>query len=423
MLRVLITALVMTPTVLGQPGPDPLVLVLTRLPGAPAAGLLIANTVTGALTPLGPFAADGLSPLAVTWDPINGDVIVALDDMPGTRIVRLGYSNGIVIAERTLAVLPFTVTDIGIAELGDVFVGVAGPGGSIYRIPRNGGLPVIAASLVPGPSVMEIVWGTTALVVQEVPGADARLHFVDLSTGTTPQTATMPSTAGIQFTGIVDLPTGAIRQALTDTQGNLHLFEFLSTTTPWPVTPPFVPGATAALALGGQGVLVLGGAQDPTIRTVPIFSNTSSFLAGPLPGDPVDFEPLPAPFPHAIRFGQPCALAGAWTSSGSPFLGNTSFQFGLQGGLPNVATVLVIGVSDQTWLQSSLPLTAPGGCQLLVSGDLLLWTVSDAAGGTNMTIPIPGDPAFSGVIVFAQWVQDNASLPLLSDAAAVHLGQ
>ena len=65
--------------------------VLTELPGNPAAQLVEVDAVTGLWTPLPGFPSDAMTPLAVTFDRVDGAVLVALDQGGGqSRIVSTG---------------------------------------------------------------------------------------------------------------------------------------------------------------------------------------------------------------------------------------------------------------------------------------------------------------------------------------------
>ena len=61
------------------------VVVATELQGSPRTQLFESDIRTGVSVPLGRFNNDGFAPLAVTIDPANRDLIVALDMVGTTR--------------------------------------------------------------------------------------------------------------------------------------------------------------------------------------------------------------------------------------------------------------------------------------------------------------------------------------------------
>ena len=96
---------------------------------------------------------------------------------------------------------------------------------------------------------------------------------------------------------------------------------------------------------------------------------------------------------------------------------------------PSALAVLVQGLSDQTYSGGSLPVTLPGapGCDLLVSPDVTVTALTNAAGASSSTIAIPNTSALEGLGVFYQWVvldqQANAIGLVTSGGALGVLGQ
>ena len=103
--------LTLTTSAAAQIGRDQLV-VATRLTGTPATQLIRVDLNTQQQIPIGRFPSDDLAPLAIKLDPINDDLIVALDAGSGTsRLIRLGLSGNSVRYERILSDLPHRVED------------------------------------------------------------------------------------------------------------------------------------------------------------------------------------------------------------------------------------------------------------------------------------------------------------------------
>lgn len=414
--RLLILILTLAIPLLAQPSDDRVV-VLTGVGSPPTASLIEIDVSTGTTQPLGGFASAVYPPLALTWDPINGGLIVAVQLPTVSRVVRLTFQGTAVLTERLLATFPSPVTDLAIAIGGDVIVSTDGPTGGLWRVARNGGVPVQIVSL-PFVTALDVPYSSQAMVVQSLPTGDPVLSFVPLGGGA-PMPYTVPGLAGLRITGVVDFPTGAIRQGLSDDQGGLHRYEFLSQVTPW-IMPPLPVGATRELVWGPTGdALTVGGSASPYIRGMPVFGTTATTLAGPLAGDPVDLTVTGPGGPRYARFGAPCAGASTtWTNF--PAVG-ANVVIGLQGAQGATPSVLAIGLSDQSWLGVSLPFITPGGCPLYVSVDTELWTTTDAAGSAQVSISIPNLPAVAGTVVFGQWGQLTTTGWQTSDALAAHI--
>lgn len=419
--RPIILILLFTLPLVAQPADDKVV-VLAGVAG-PSAGsaLLEVDTATGTTVPLGSFAAASFPPLALTWDPVNGDLIVAVLEPTMSRIVRLTFQGTAVLTERSLATLNAPVTDLAIEAGGAIIASTDGPTGGVWRIPRNGGVPVQIASL-PFTTAMDVPYGIQAIAVQSLPTGDPILSFVPLGMGGV-LSFSVTGLAGLRITGVVDFPTGAIRQGLSDDQGGLHRFEFLNTVTPW-IMPPLPVGATNELALDpiSGAFIAVGGAASPFIRSLPIFGSTAATVAGPLTGDPIDMTVTGPAGARYTRFGPSCS-GGSITWASFPSLG-ASIVIGLQGGFASSPSVLAFGLSDQAWsgFGLALPLSIPGGCSVLVSVDNTLNTTSDATGAAQFGFTIPNDPTLSGTVVFGQWGQITpAGVWQTSAALAAHI--
>lgn len=394
--------------------------VASRLTGNPATVLTLIDVIPGVTIPISTFASANLPPRAVAFDPINRGLLLALESGTDTRIVRLSLQGATVTFEQTLNQFAGIVTDIAVDPASGLWAALDGPGGGLLLLSRTTGQALSFYSY-PRTVAMEIAYSGTALIVQQVPNGSAVLSFVDLATGSTIQTASMGTAPSARPTGITDLPTGAIRQAVSEESTGLFRFEFLNTLSPWPLAPPLPSGSPVEIGPGGQGIMILGGASFPFLATVPIFGNTLTTLSSALPGAPVDFAEQPGIGPALIRFGSPCPSGGTWTSTGLPQVGSTTFALGLQGGVPSAATALLLGLSDLSAFGQSLPWLVSPSCSLLTSAEIVLLTTSTGTGSASFTLPIPAAPGFSGSIIFGQWIQSVSGLPILSDAFAAHL--
>ena len=387
--------------------------------------LLDVDLTTGAFVVLPRFPSDGHAPLAVAVDPVDGRAIVAIDRGGHTFVHRVGPAD-----ERLLADIPGLVTDLALAEGGDVFASVGGASGGIWRIPRNGGSQALLAAIPRASALATYGIGSNAAWVavsgSNAPVLDPQARIVDLRTGATvngPFVYTGYQVRGL--TGIADLPTGAPRELVTDEGGNVSSSFGFGTPTPLQFLPQLPPGATRALVMrtAFDGV-VLGGAAHPFLKTFFGYQSPQNWrmLAGPLPGDPVDFDLMPPRVASTEVFGKSCpGSAGMFVQSlGVPSLGNASFGLQLLA-MPVTPTALVLGASEQVFLGQPLPLSLPGGCQLLVAAPIVLPSATNAAGSLTQVLGVPNDPWLRGGRVFAQWFQFPALGITASAAVALRL--
>jgi hypothetical protein len=113
-------------------------------------------------------------------------------------------------------------------------------------------------------------------------------------------------------------------------------------------------------------------------------------------------------------FGDSCGGLGV-ASVGWPQVGSPSFGVVLTGGPAGQPASLLLGTSGTHWegLVLPLPLDELGltGCALRVSPDWALSTVRVRPNGTaHQALPLPADPAFTGLTLFGQWtVLDDAA--------------
>lgn len=92
------------------------------------------------------------------------------------------------------------------------------------------------------------------------------------------------------------------------------------------------------------------------------------------------------------------------SATGLPSLG-ASFDVDLAEAPGSTFAVLVQGLSDQTYSGGPLPVTLPGStCDVLVSPDAYASLVTNGAGETSHTIPVPNTNNLVGFEIFYQWV-------------------
>lgn len=76
-------------------------------------------------------------------------------------------------------------------------------------------------------------------------------------------------------------------------------------------------------------------------------------------------------------------------------------------GEPNAGVLFWLGMSRTHWaplgaLPADLGALGAPGCRILASAEVVLFAVTDAAGATGVTLPIPVDPALAGLRLHAQ---------------------
>ncbi|HLQ38153.1 MAG TPA: hypothetical protein VK348_10145, partial [Planctomycetota bacterium] len=162
--------------------------VAVRLVGSPATQLLAVDLVTGAATALPRFPADVMPPLAIEFDRIDGELLLAVDLGNGSsRLLRYTLQNGVPVAERALADVPGHVTELA-PSAGRILAAVDGPQGGIYQLSRYGGPATLLLALprlavlqtdASGSNFATVVWSGTA----GPPPADPGSGLVNLSTG------------------------------------------------------------------------------------------------------------------------------------------------------------------------------------------------------------------------------------------------
>ena len=359
------------------------------------------DPAVGSVRALAAGSLAGRSPAALSWDPIGRQAIVAVAHGSGAELVRIDPGSG---QERSVGRFTDPVIAIEIDDLGDLIALTGGPNGGCWSMPRNGGLPVLRvplpyATALGAPKGSSYVW-----IARQPPLGGTTITSIDVRSGRVlvPDVA-VTGLGTARITGIFDLPTGAIRQALTDDLGRIHVFEFLTTLRTIAVSPALAAGATTDLLVTGSiDAIVLGDRRAPSVHRVPIFGAAPNAvqLAGPLPGDPIDFDLVDSR--AAGHFGIDCGHAFAGSSlSVSPGL---SADYAVVGAAPSALALAVFGASEQLAGPIPLPTPLPGGCPLLVAPDVVIGPiVTDANGSARLTFPVPSSLP-RGFAIYAQWV-------------------
>ncbi len=421
MLRSALLALVLATSAAAQVGAGHAVVIVDAgVSTMPRAQLVDVDVATGATRALPRFPFDDRAPEAVAIDPVNGDVVVALADPigGGASVLRATFANGAFRRGRVIATVSAPVRDLAFGDAGDLVVAASG----LLRTPRNGG----AAHPIPGVGTVRALEAFAlsgyGLAVEDTAAGPA-LSPLDLVSGMVSSGPhAIQGLGGAVVTGVHDLPTGAIRQVLTDDQGRVHLFEFLAQLRTLALTPPLPAGGTVAMRGDGLDVLALGGRAHPYLVRVVVFGTGAGSwqtLAGPLPGDPVDFAIAPPLAAEVLPFGRSCGGGNAtWT--GAPTIGNAAFALGVQGGPAASPVVLALGLDEQQLGALPLPWPVPGGCELLASAETVMPAMLDASGAASIGAPIPTSPSLTGARAFAQWFALPGAL-VASDALAVRI--
>ncbi|HLQ37673.1 MAG TPA: hypothetical protein VK348_07720 [Planctomycetota bacterium] len=403
--------------------------VACRFRAGPFTTQLLAIDAAGNVQPFGRFAADTLPPLAVEIDAIDRQLLVALDLGGSSLIERLVVNGNTITAQLPVAVLPGPCTQL--AANGDsVLATVGGQSGGLYRLQRRGGAPQLLLAQPEASAVLTFGGGGDTVIVawSGAPAAsDPGIGYFDTGSGTFvfgpfPFVGFAPQI----ITGFIDLPTALSRQLLAFTDGTFALHTAsLGNPVPFAVNPQPPAGGAVAFkswdfAIDGLG---LGGQSFPFLYSVGAFSGSLTTIAGPLPGDPVDFAPAVTDRAQLLPFGQACGAPARTISSGAsglPSIGNLQFRIELANATALQPALFVASFDDL--LGGALPFTLPGGCRLQVAADAVSFHPTSATGVAVQPLPIPGLPALAGTIVFAQWLQVQAGGFVTSPAAALRIG-
>ncbi|MCC7066726.1 MAG: hypothetical protein IT456_28280 [Planctomycetes bacterium] len=400
-------------------------LVLAAHPsGNPAAEILEVDTAAGMFASLGRFPADVLPPLAITMDPFDRHLLVALN--LGTnlsRIVRLERTpTGLI--QYAMCDVPGAVSSMHVN--GESLVVASDGGQGVWNAPRRGG----NASLALAQDNLTAMHGYGAnsapilIAWTGRPGTGATTSgtaVVDSATGQFylgPDTFLNPT--GLLLTGAVDLPTGVPRQLLAFADGSFSLF------TPATGAPQVVntsiavpPGGAVAMLPGPLAGFptVLGGTALPRLYSIDPFSGAVTFLSPPLPGSPIDFCSGGASGAQGLQFSNRCGpmtLFQGWTGLEQP---GSTFAITVQG-QPNGYAVITIGLRDTP----ALPVGLPGGCHLDVSPDAVVFRLLDALGNGAQPIPVPAGQGLLGLILYSQWLHADSAGISVSGAVAHQIG-
>jgi hypothetical protein len=276
----------------------------------------------------------------------------------------------------------------------------------------------------------QLAWGAILGLsgTASAPAVDAGQAELDFASGQFQAPPTFfPGFTPLGITGLVDLPTAVPRQVFAHDDGSFSLFSAYIAGNPTPLSssPVLPPGGAAAMKTGPNGpTLVLGGQALPMLHTFdPVTALGGSLaltvVAGPLPGDPVDYAAVPGAGAEVLQFAPACGSAAELRihGNGLPQAGNGAFAIGLAQGLPVQPSLLAIGFAELP----GVPL--PNGCLVRVLPAAMAFRVTDAQGNAAAALPVPPAPGLLGLLLLAQWFQDDAGLPFTaSPVLAVRVG-
>jgi hypothetical protein len=401
-------------------------LVLTAHPGGnPVSEVLEVDTVAGTTAPLGRFAADVLAPLAITMDPFDRQLLVAVNLNNNTsRIVRLERTPSGLVQYAMLDV-PGSVSAMHVE--GERLIVASDGAQGLWVAPRRGGsaqLTLAQDNLTamhgygPSSSAVLISWTGRPGTGTTVSGT----AIVDAATGQFflgPDTFLNPT--GLATTGAVDLPTGVPRQLLAFADGSFSLFT-PSIGAPQPVnTSITVPSGGAIAMLPGAAPngfpTVLGGTALPRLYSIDPFSGAVTFLSPLLPGSPIDFCSGGASSAQALQVSNRCGpttLFQGWSGLQQP---GSTFSMTIQG-QPNGYAVIAIGLRDTP----TVPVLLPGGCYIDVSPDAVVFHMLDSAGNASQPIAVPPGQGLLGLVLFSQWLHADSTGISVSSAIAHQIG-
>jgi len=395
-------------------------LVLARMPGNPSSRLYDVNAGNGAVAARPRFLGDDFMPLAIAIDPFDRHALIAVDLGNGqSRILRLPPWPG---------AAPWILADVNgrIVQLRVAWdwlaVAVDDPAGGLLRLPRRGGTPTlvhaqanVTAMSGHGPNSHDVLlaWSGRATF-----GADSGLAIVDVDTAQVsygPFAWTNPS--GVEITAIADLPLPQARQLLALGDGTLQQFTGGPTPVALATTPPLPAGGCLALeSVNGPALtaVAIGGASLPSIYEVDLLSGAISGHSRAIPGEPVDFafgQPEPG---RAIPYSRPCGAPALDLSVSGALQPGGTIVLGLDHAAGPGLALLVAGFDD---FAGALPVALPGGCGLQVLPQATLLLPTDPLGHSQHTIAIPLRTELLGAILFAQWLQIDASASIALSAA------
>ena len=424
-----LSTLLLLPAVAAQIAPER-ALVATLQPGPVATSLLEVDLATGSIVPLsGGFPSDALSALSVALDPNSHDAFVVLDAGAVSRVVRLTICGSSICNERLIGNVAGSVTDLAFGGFDEVLLTVGGAQGSLVALPRNGGSVRVVAPFPRASTVSVSGFDSSVVVVGQsgaLPATDPQLTLVDPISGfSAPSQVPMTGYGPVAITGHLELETSLGHNIITNEDGTVSVGSFFFVPQVLDITPVLPPGGTKRLrGMPGYPMTVLGNAAHPFLKRVhnlsPGIPQTWTILAGPLPGNPVDFDVAPSGVARVAHFGEHCSSLRLqeW---GRPFLGNSGFAVQAIEGAANAPLALAVGLSDTLFAGIPLPVVLPGGCRLFVDSLIGLPATSDANGFGAVAIPVPNVPGLAGALYYAQWLQVQPGL-VTSEAGALFLG-
>lgn len=407
--------------------------VATSVAAQPATLLLAVDLATMAVTPLSGFANDQFAPLALRIDPINRDILLAVDLGGGTsRVLRLGLGGSTITRVRQLADVTGVITDIVVPYPGDLALTIDGPQGGIVRVDRSGGAPVpaLTAPFAVGAGSLSVYSAELWIAQSGVGAVPGQLRYWHSGSGNTGGTYPLPSIQPPTLTGIAELLTSIPTHVISTASGEVWQNILQQSLVQLPISPPLPPGGTESVRVaGGNNGYVLGNSAYPFLQRFDAYSTAAQswvVVAGPLPGSPKSFD-ISAPASAQVHsFGERCSPSATvpWIGlqGGYPQLGNGSFTLTTTG-IPGAAAIVTIGFSDQSAFGSPLPFALPGGgCELLVSPDAAVLHINGVNGRSTQALPIPSSQSFAGVVLFGQWIHlIGGPLIAATDALALHV--
>ncbi|MCI0585759.1 MAG: integrin alpha [Planctomycetes bacterium] len=327
------------------------------------------------------------------------------------------------------------VGDLFAGSPGQAFITPAGPvvalsgaNGSTLRTYPPGGIPafdygfaVAAAGDLDGDSTTDLLVGSpqVAVLLPPISIGNGLLHAFSGATGTVLFSASGggfddnlgASVAGIgdvSGDGIPDVAVGAPQQAGFLTVGSGYV-RVLSGASGLEVMSAggAVFGDRFGAAVAGAGDASGDGVPDLAVGA-PAADPAGVASAGEVRA--ISFVGIP---PTGTVLGSGCPGTGGLVprisiSGGTPdSAGNPGIRIHLTSARPSAPALWIIGFSSTIWLGIPLPadlavLSMPG-CFLRVSADVLVPTLTSAAGRASFPHPTPPDPALSGLTVFNQW--------------------
>ncbi len=307
-------------------------------------------------------------------------------------------------------------------------VAISGANGSSLRTYPPGGIPafdfgfaVATAGDLDGDSANDLLVGSPQVAVPLPPISigNGLLHAFSGATGAVLFTASGEglddnfgaSVAGIgdvSGDGIPDVVVGAPQQAGFQTVGPGYV-RVLSGAGGLEVMSAGGPafGDRFGAAVAGAGDASGDGVPDLAVGA-PAADPAGVASAGEVRA--ISFVGIP---PTGTVLGSGCPGTGGLVprisiSGGTPdSAGNPGIRIHLTSARPSAPALWIIGFSSTSWLGIPLPadlavLSMPG-CFLRVSADVLIPTLTSAAGRASFPHPTPPDPALSGLTVFNQW--------------------